>query len=233
LLKKGVYKNEDRYTKTVLTTWNITMTYICKEYGFEALSILEIMAYLAPDNIRIKEIFSKLITDDKAKLWNAVELLNRYSMIKLREGVVNIHRLVQKVTVLNLQKEGREEEVLKKALELVNSGDLAKDSKIHVASIWGYASKYGKLIDDFYFNSVYVYEEIFFTNESNPLHLLAKNGSCEAVKAILTHVEKCHSGKLREVVNIENNQGQTPLHIAAENGWLNIVKVPDQSMAST
>jgi hypothetical protein len=57
LLKKGVYKNEDRYTKTVLTTWNITMTYIRKEYGFEALNILEIMAYLAPDDIRIKEIF--------------------------------------------------------------------------------------------------------------------------------------------------------------------------------
>ncbi|WP_353288877.1 ankyrin repeat domain-containing protein [Wolbachia endosymbiont (group A) of Pogonocherus hispidulus] len=224
LLKKGVYENEDRYTKTVLTTWNITMTYICKEYGFEALSILEIMAYLAPDNIRIKEIFSKLITDDKAKLWNAVELLNRYSMIKLREGVVNIHRLVQEVTRLKLQEKGRREKVLRKALELVNSGDLVQDSMSHVTSVWGYASKHSGLIDDFYFNSVYVYEEIFFTNESNPLHLLAKNGSCEAVKAILTHVEKCHSGKLREVVNIENNQGQTPLHIAAENGWLNIVK---------
>ncbi|WP_395460976.1 NB-ARC domain-containing protein [Wolbachia endosymbiont (group B) of Ablattaria laevigata] len=30
LLKKGIYENEDRYTKTVLTTWNVTMTYICK-----------------------------------------------------------------------------------------------------------------------------------------------------------------------------------------------------------
>ncbi|MDR0772931.1 MAG: hypothetical protein LBE46_01125 [Wolbachia pipientis] len=94
LLKKGVYENEDRYTKTVLTTWNITMIYICKEYGFEALSILEIMAYLAPDDIRVKEIFSKSIEDDEEKLWNVVELLNRYSMIKLREGIVNIHRLV-------------------------------------------------------------------------------------------------------------------------------------------
>lgn len=70
LLKKGVYENEDRHTKTFLTTWNITMTYICKEYGFKALCILEIIAYLAPDNIRIKEIFSKLITDDKAKHWS-------------------------------------------------------------------------------------------------------------------------------------------------------------------
>ncbi|WP_259349134.1 ankyrin repeat domain-containing protein [Wolbachia pipientis] len=224
LLKKGVYENEDRYTKTVLTTWNITMTYICKEYGFEALSILEIMAYLAPDNIRIKEIFSKLITDDKAKLWNTVELLNRYSMIKLREGIVNIHRLVQKVTGLNLQKEGREEEVLRKALELINSGNIVKDSTIHVASIWGYASKYGKLIDDFYFSSSYVHGEPLFIKKSAPLHFLAVSGDYEAISAIITHIERHSPGELVKTVNVKDNLGQTPLHHASYNGNLRVVE---------
>ncbi|MBA8755757.1 hypothetical protein HCR15_01075 [Wolbachia pipientis] len=224
LLKKGVYENEDRYTKTVLTTWNITMTYICKEYGFEALSILEIMAYLAPDNIRIKEIFSKLITDDKAKLWNAVELLNRYSMIKLREGVVNIHRLVQEVTRLKLQEKGRREKVLRKALELVNSGDLAIDNFIHVASIWGYASKHSRLVDDFYFNSSCMCRGALFIKKITPLHLLADSGDYKAISAIVTHIERHYPGKLVRTVNVKDNHGQTPLHIAARSGSLNIVK---------
>ncbi|WP_264329360.1 ankyrin repeat domain-containing protein [Wolbachia endosymbiont (group A) of Andrena hattorfiana] len=210
MLKKGVYENEDRYTKTVLTTWNITMTYICKEYGFEALSILEIMAYLAPDNIRIKEIFSKLITNDKAKLWNAVELLNRYSMIKLREGVVNIHRLVQEVTRLKLQENRQEEKTLRKALELINSGDLAKDSKIHVASIWGYASKHGRLIDDFY--------------KDTNLHLLVENDDYKAIKNLLAYIKKKHQDKLSEIVNAKDGCDIAPLHLAAGNGKLDIVK---------
>lgn len=170
MLKKGVYENEDRYTKTVLTTWNITMTYIRKEYGFEVLNILEIMAYLAPDNIRIKEIFSKSIADDKEKLWNAVELLDRYSIIDLKEGVANIHRLVQKVTELSLQKKGREEEVLRKALELINSGRVVNNTS-HVTSVWGYASNHGRLIDDFYFNSSYIHREPFFYKEKRPFAL--------------------------------------------------------------
>ncbi|GFV23098.1 putative ankyrin repeat protein RF_0381 [Trichonephila clavipes] len=32
------------------------------------------------------------------------------------------------------------------------------------------------------------------------------------------------AGKLGEIVNVENNYGQTPLHIAAENGKLNVVE---------
>lgn len=233
LLKKGIYENEDRYTKTVLTTWNVTMTYICKEYGFEALSILEIMAYLAPDNICIKEIFSKLITDDKAKLWNAVELLNRYSMIKLREGVVNIHSLVQKVTRLKLQENRQEEEVLRKALELINSGGLAQGSMSHIAFVWGYASTYGKLIDNFYFNSFYVYGGTLFIRKSTPLHLLAESGDCKAISAIITHIEKYYPGELVKIVNVKDNHGQTLLHIAAKSGNLNVMKCLVNKGAST
>ncbi|WP_374698540.1 hypothetical protein [Wolbachia endosymbiont (group B) of Limnophora tigrina] len=75
LLKEGVYENEDCYTKTIFTTWDATIEAIKqKECGIEALSILEIVAYLAPDEIYIEEIFSKSMADDKKKLWNAVKL---------------------------------------------------------------------------------------------------------------------------------------------------------------
>jgi ankyrin repeat protein len=56
------------------------------------------------------------------------------------------------------------------------------------------------------------------------LHLLAENGSCKAIMAILTHVEKHHLDKLEEVINIKDNRGQTLLHIAAYNEKLDVVE---------
>jgi hypothetical protein len=107
-------------------------------------------------------------------------------MIKLREGIVNIHRLVQEVTRLKLQEQGQEEEVLRKVLGLINSGDLAQDSISHVASIWRYSSKHSRLIDNFCFNSIYG------KRKYTPLHSLAVSGDYQAIKAILTRIgEKC------------------------------------------
>ncbi|WP_341807984.1 NB-ARC domain-containing protein [Wolbachia endosymbiont (group E) of Neria commutata] len=98
-----------RYAQTVLTTWNITRNRIAdnKKYGKQAIDVLNIMAYLAPDDICIREIFLRLMADDEEKLKNAVKLLDRYSMINLRGKIVNIHRLVQKVTRLKLREEGQ------------------------------------------------------------------------------------------------------------------------------
>ncbi|MDR2548440.1 MAG: ankyrin repeat domain-containing protein [Rickettsiales bacterium] len=212
------YKS-DRYTKTTFITWKIIIDAIAqKECGPEALNVLEIMAYLAPDKICIEEIFSKLVTDNEEKLWSAVELLDRYSIIDLKEGVANIHRLVQKVTELSLQKEGREEEVLRKALGLINSGDLAQDSISHVASIWWYSSKHSRLIDDFCFNSIYGKQKY------TPLHSLAASGDYQAIKAILTRIgEKCLD-KLYGIINANNKYDGTPLHLAVESGELNVVE---------
>lgn len=227
LLKEGVYGNEECYTKTIFTTWDVTIEAIKrKECGIEALSILEIMAYLALDDICIKEIFPKSMADDKKKLWNAVKLLDRHSMINLRKRTVNIRRLVQKVIRLKLQEKGQEEETLRKALELINSNDVVKEDVSHIVSVWEYASKHGKLIDEFYFSSIYVRKVMFSkeNKESNPLHLLAEGGSCKAIIAILTHVEKRHLNKLREVINIKDNRGQTLLHIAAYNRKLDVVE---------
>jgi ankyrin repeat protein len=218
-------ENTVLYTKAVLTTLSIAIEDIIQEEcGSEALNILEIMAYLASNDIYIKGIFIKLIADNERKLWKAVGLLNRYRIINSEAGIANIHELVQMLTRLKLEKAGREEETLRRAMGLINSSDVTQDNTIHVASVWGYASKYGKLIDDFYFNSTYIYGEPFFVKKSIPLHLLAENGYCEAIQRILTHIEEHYQGKLAEAVNVENNHGQTPLHIAAENGELDVVE---------
>jgi hypothetical protein len=64
------------------------------------------MAYFAPDNIPIKTFCSKPVVEEKS-LWDAIKLLNQYSMINIEKGVLSIHRLVQHVIRLVLQKKGR------------------------------------------------------------------------------------------------------------------------------
>lgn len=219
-------KNTVLYTKAVLTTLSIAIEDIIQKVcGSEALNILEIMAYFTSDDIHIKKIFVKLVADNEEKLWDAVGLLNRYHIINLKAGIANIHELVQKITRLKLKKTDREEEILRQALELINSGDLAQSSINHISSIWGYVSRHGKLIDEFYFNSVYIYQGVFYTEMSTPLHLLVENGDYEAVKAILTHIEEKHSGRFNSVINAKKNYGRTALHVAAENGELRVVKL--------
>jgi ankyrin repeat protein len=101
-------------------------------------------------------------------------------MINVEKGVSNVHRLVQQV--IRLQNQSKEEEILEKSLKLINSVDIAKNSPSHITSVWDYASKYGKLIDEFYFNFLYDWDG------KTPLHLLAQNGHSRAIRAILTHI---------------------------------------------
>lgn len=224
-IREKNYKSDTNHIREALATWNMTRNKIenNRRYGKQSTDVWDIMAYFAPDKIRIEEIFSKLIADDKEKLWGAVELLDKYKIINLEAGVANIHELVQIIARLKLQKAGKEEEILRRALELINSGSVV-NSTSHVTSVWRYASKHGRLIDDFFFNSSYIHREPFFIKENTPLHLLAESGDCKAINAIITRIERHYPSKLREIVNVENNCSQTPLHIAAENGKLNVVE---------
>ncbi len=210
----------DRYAKTTFITWKVTIENIKhKEYGQVALNVLNIMAYLAPDKVPVERLFLKLV-EEKKELWDAVYLLNQYSMINVEQGLSNIHRLVQQVIRLGLQNQSKEKRILGKALEIINSSDVAEleENHSHVISIWEYASKYGELIDHYYFNSFCGY--IKYT----PLHLLAKNNRYKTIKAILIHIEKYHSNKLTKIVNAPNYFGETPLQLAAESGSFNVVK---------
>ena len=211
------------------------------------------MAYLAPDNIPIEGFFSKLAFDEQIigeeMSWSAVELLYQYSMINVEKGVANIHRLVQQV--IRLQNQSKEEEILEKSLKLINSADIAES---HIASVWDYASKYDKLIDEFYFNSFYG------RDKETPLHLLAQDGHSKAIEAILTHIGKNGLNEMRKIiytptkslyrpyttfqtainnghldvikvfvekgadVKAADSDGKTPLHLAAYNGKLDVVK---------
>jgi ankyrin repeat protein len=214
-----------RYAKATFVTWKITLEKIMQvgDQGREAIEILEIMAYLAPNNIPIEGFFSKLAFDEQIigeeMSWSAVELLNQYSMINIVKGVSNIHRLVQQV--IRLQNQSKEEEILEKALKLINSANIATNSASHIASVWNYASKYGKLIDEFYFNSYYDWDW------KTLLHLLAQNGHSKAIEAILMHIGKNELNEMRKLIYTltKSYSRNTPFKTAIENGYLNVTKV--------
>ncbi|MGL9731678.1 MAG: ankyrin repeat domain-containing protein [Wolbachia sp.] len=116
---------------------------------------------------------------------------------------------------------------------MINSDNLAIDDFTHVASICGYSSKHSRLIDDFYFSSFYMCRGALFIREITTLHFLADSGDYKAISAIVTHIERHHSGKLVRTVKVEDNHGQTLLHIAAKRGHLNVMKCLVNKGAST
>ena len=99
------YSN-DPYLKSVFIIWNVTLNKIKnnKESGEKALEILNRMAYLYPDHIT-NNIFSCLETSEE--LSSAIRLLQSYSMISMgnQPDISVIHRLVQKVIRINLEKD--------------------------------------------------------------------------------------------------------------------------------
>ncbi|WP_265017698.1 tetratricopeptide repeat protein [Wolbachia endosymbiont (group A) of Andrena dorsata] len=112
--------SDNSYTKTTFITWKITINKIKDnaEYGQQAKEILDIIAYIASDNIPV-EMFLGL-ERNREKLGDAIQLLKQYSMVNSGEeqSSVNVHRLVQQVTRIELEKQGKDK-VVKKTFELL------------------------------------------------------------------------------------------------------------------
>ncbi len=212
------YKNSDRYTKTVLTTWKVIFNKINtdEEYGKQAIDILNIMAYLASDEINIEKLFSKSVVGQE-KLWNIIEFLNQYSIINVKKGMLNIHGLVQQVIRLDLQDQGREELVLDEALQLFKNNIEEKNIDIHIVSVWKYASSYSKLIEEFIVSSS---EE----NNNKLLRLLIQNDHFQVIDKILEYIEENHTDELEKIINTFDRNGETLLHFATESNNKNIVE---------
>src|SRR5581483_2411254 len=72
-------------------------------------------------------------------------LLAQYSMVNLEEGIINIHRLVQQVIRLKLKEQQKEQETLRKAMQLIQTPlEEGRDDSWkyipHAISIWIHAS---------------------------------------------------------------------------------------------
>ncbi|XP_068967369.1 CARD- and ANK-domain containing inflammasome adapter protein-like [Bombus flavifrons] len=218
LLNKGYYKVGNRYSQTVLTTWTTTLEKIKEDqdHGTKAINILNVMAYLAPDKIYASKMFD----------CDGVELCDKYSMIEYSEGVASIHRLVQEAIRLKLKDESGEEAVIEEALTLIgNNENISKEDTSHVTSVWSYASGYSELIQKFYFDSNSI--PTYGYNNATPLHLLAENGSDEAVKAILDKaiLMKEQFPEKFSKIDAKDKYNRTPLYMAVENGHASVVKL--------
>ena len=101
--------------KTTFKTWLITDDKIKsdKQYGLLASRIFDVIALLAPDKIE-RELLLPLAEGDEKKLKSAVRLLVKYSMVngEDKQNLLNVHRLVQQVTRLNLEKQNMVEKTL-------------------------------------------------------------------------------------------------------------------------
>ncbi len=103
------YSN-DPYLETVFTTWLITLDKIKADpLGNHAIEILNIMGYLYPDIITSKKFyyFNHINRELKIDDLDAImHLLSSYSMITFEhEGKYTIHRLVQQIIRIDLEKD--------------------------------------------------------------------------------------------------------------------------------
>ncbi|WP_342219379.1 NB-ARC domain-containing protein [Rickettsiella endosymbiont of Miltochrista miniata] len=123
----------DPYAKTVFTTWQITLDKIREDRyaGGKALETLNIMAYICPDDIA-NNFFLPLEHPEKLPL--AIHLLKSYSMLNAgsQQDKSTIHRLVQKVTRVNLEKDQPAfKDIAEKILKLTEGFSVGKEVEFH------------------------------------------------------------------------------------------------------
>ncbi|MES2142328.1 MAG: NB-ARC domain-containing protein [Pseudomonadota bacterium] len=122
--------SNDPYSKTILTTWEITLEKIKQDkiIGAKAIETIQIMAYLYPDNI-LNSMFFQL--PNNVRLSPAIHLLKAYSLIN--EGsephISTIHRLVQKVLRIKLESNHSEfEKIVQNIIYL--TGDFTQNKEV-------------------------------------------------------------------------------------------------------
>ncbi|QJT93924.1 ankyrin repeat domain-containing protein [Wolbachia endosymbiont of Diaphorina citri] len=230
-------------TKELFITLTLNLDKIKREenVGQQSHDIVSYMAYLDPNQIDIEEIFlQKESEKGKQQVLDALNLLNKFSVIELEKSIARVHKGIQKTVRVEKERTGIEEETLR---EIMTSFSLINPN--HIISVWSHVSKYDRLVNEF-IDSIY--------DKSTILHLLAKDGNEEVIKLILEKIEPNklskvinaideknftsldyaiihgHLGTVQHLVrkggdvNLKNTKGMNPLHFAAVYGHLDIAK---------
>ncbi|MFT4314760.1 MAG: ankyrin repeat domain-containing protein [Wolbachia pipientis] len=197
-------------TKELFTTLKLNLNKIRREknVGQQSHDIVSYMAYLDPNQIDIEEIFlQKKSEKGKQQVLDALNLLNKFSVIELEESIARVHKGIQKTVRVEKERTGIEEETLR---EMMTSFCLTNPN--HVKSVWSHASKYSRLVNEF-IDSIY--------DGGTILHLLAKDGNEKVIKLIL---EKIYPDKLSKVINAIDEKNFTSLDYAIIHGHLGTVQ---------
>ncbi|MFV1011489.1 hypothetical protein JR053_04575 [Wolbachia endosymbiont of Nasonia vitripennis] len=131
-------------TKKLFITLTLNLNKIRREknVGQQSHDIVSYMAYLDPNQIDIEEIFlQKKSEKGKQQVLDALNLLNKFSVIELEESIARVHKGIQKTVRVEKERTGIEEETLR---EMMTSFCLTNPN--HVKSVWSHASKYSRLV---------------------------------------------------------------------------------------
>ncbi|WP_265029750.1 ankyrin repeat domain-containing protein [Wolbachia endosymbiont (group A) of Philonthus cognatus] len=211
----------DEHTKTIFKTLETTIDKVKenKEYGQQALDMLNIMSYFAQNNIPEKIFLDELASSDQEKLVSITRLLKKHSIVGLEQGMLTVRGLVQQVVRLESEEKQQQEEILEKALRLLKEHMVTVENYIpHITSAWNYASKYDKLIETFIVDDI-----VDKPAHVSYFHLIAESSNREVVDTILSKIED--SRKLNKVINTRSDDKKTPLHYAAQSGNEQVVKL--------
>ena len=109
---------------------------------------MENISYMEPNDIETGMFYKKEqgFKYSPDPINSAVSSLKKYSMITGRRGVINVHRLVQRVIQLKIRIENREIDVVRRIMENV---EFASWNESHFISVWKIAEKYDELIQDY------------------------------------------------------------------------------------
>lgn len=130
--------------------------------GGEALDILNIIAYLAPDNIHTR-LLSGLVADPE-QFQASIELLNRYLLIRFGHDktVLSIEKPIQDYLQSILVSQNNEVHILKKTINLLLSPEhVGNPNNIdHFVAVWGRCSERRELIVEFGEMPSFIYTEL-------------------------------------------------------------------------
>ncbi|KAJ8873329.1 hypothetical protein PR048_026963 [Dryococelus australis] len=167
----------DNSMKTVFTTFQIILGNVLVRCGAETTTILNILAYLNPDNIS-RELVSGL--GEEITVRNIIQTLKKCSLItqKTDGRVLQMHKLVQ--YVIRKSWNNSEEDVLGKLLYLLKFKMQMETDDLIVQQaeyIWQYAGNYPALVKQYHGILKF------------PLHQAVQVRSVEMVKCLLEETD--------------------------------------------
>ncbi|WP_206663880.1 P-loop NTPase family protein [Wolbachia endosymbiont of Nilaparvata lugens] len=105
-----------------------------KDVGQRSHDILSFMAYLSPGPIDTTEFFLQEESEkDQQSVSDALNLLDKFSMIELEESIAKIHEGIQKTIIIEEERMGITEEILRKIM--TSTMDSNTTSVDHIMSV--------------------------------------------------------------------------------------------------
>lgn len=120
-----------------------------RKHGSKALEILNIISFLAPENIPTSLLVS--LVREKKQLKAPIQLLIQHSLVSYAQNdtVINMNTTAQIMMLVILENPHKKIPVLLKVLKILSSIELNASNIDHYISVWGFLSPYPKLVEYF------------------------------------------------------------------------------------